>query len=744
MEEGKDENSKSKKLTYEEYMAKYRKRKYRRRRRRGGILCCFYLAVDKLVNILQSSPEEYNGIKTVLGFPMGIMIGFALYKAVLEPLSLPKDLRELVGGVLGLALASGYAMSVQVRCISWLLIPTFFGKKGRSFVGAYAIMFLISGPVHNIILNGREVVRSLVCATELAANHTAAKRELKSKPFSDGMKEFQKEGAHLKTITKKIGIAYQPIKEELKGKEDDEEEDEMADRMRKVDKYSRGRRGNRMKKIDSKNDESNAQDRSEKAEKNYRKKLEMRCEDVWNKAVINCRKKFKSLEKKCLSMIPIIGYILCLPLKLTFFCELVRVIPGAVGMECESVDVMEPGFGDTYIAAEDTMDNMDNNFEVNLQYKLVRTPEDVDYTMAEEMRKGTAHEFEKKQVWVEFLMTLLQRVLAFTFVLVLISAYKYNKKYLTDFQFDNIYISKYFRHVDARRHYQKKRTLLPLKKFESDNMIYPNTMKLMKAEKKKLSKGTFMIVMRGLVTAMIVMSAKLLYDVMDIIEKNSHVTYRQQGVHHIDIKVEGTGFMSDIIRLFLLGFNQEHSIDQVSTNFACLPHPLPLHSMDIFKIYAVYMLVWILMFFESYGLRMRRIICSFFYRKKEKARILYIYNEMLKKRKGYLMHLRKKVRKQARKSQLSRDSSFLMGIRRSFPRLAFLVKCFKASKANCLICEDLETDKFIVCPTPSCNFSYCPECWIDCKKNCYACVVRSTDYSDSDTSGDGSTDDDDV
>lgn len=60
-------------------------------------------------------------------------------------MSLPKDLRELVGGILGLALASGYAMSVQVRCISWLLIPTFFGKKGRSFVGAYAIMFLISG-----------------------------------------------------------------------------------------------------------------------------------------------------------------------------------------------------------------------------------------------------------------------------------------------------------------------------------------------------------------------------------------------------------------------------------------------------------------------------------------------------------------------------------------------------------------------------------------------------------------------
>jgi hypothetical protein len=43
------------------------------------------------------------------------------------------------------------------------------------------------------------------------------------------------------------------------------------------------------------------------------------------------------------------------------------------------------------------------------------------------------------------------------------------------------------------------------------------------------SKGTFIIAMRVLITAMIVMSAKLLYDVMDIIQRNSHISYRQQG-----------------------------------------------------------------------------------------------------------------------------------------------------------------------------------------------------------------------
>ena len=36
--------------------------------------------------------------------------------------------------------------------------------------------------------------------------------------------------------------------------------------------------------------------------------------------------------------------------------------------------------------------------------------------------------------------------------------------------------------------------------------------------------------MRGLVSGLVIISAKLLYEVMDIIEKNSHITYRQQGL----------------------------------------------------------------------------------------------------------------------------------------------------------------------------------------------------------------------
>ncbi|XP_065924882.1 E3 ubiquitin-protein ligase DCST1 [Magallana gigas] len=737
---------KKKMMTYEEYMTKYRRRKYRRRRRRGGILCCFYLVIDKLMNVINSSPEEYNSIKTVLGFPVGAFIAYMLYKAVLEPLALPKNLQELLGGVLGLGMASGYAMSVQVRCITWLLVPTFFGKKGRSFVAAYAIVFLITGPVHNIMINGQEVTRALVCATELAINHSTTKMDLKTRPIMSVAKDFQEQGAHLKRVIGDLEFAYKPLKKEFK--ENELEEEEMEMRMRKVDKDTRGRRGkNRMKKIEEKNNPETARDRPEKIEKQYRKKLEMRCEDIWNQAVSSCRNKMLSLWDDCVGYIPIIGYYLCLPLRLTFFCQIVRVVPGALGMECDSMDVMEPGFGETYVTADDTMDNMDQNFDVNMQYKMVHTPEDVDYTMAEEMRKGAMHEFSKRQKLTEFFLTLLKRTLAFTFILVFISSYKYNKRYLSDFQFDNMYITPYFRHIDARRMYQKKRRLLPLKKFERGQVVYPKTMKLMKSEKKKLSKGTFMIIMRCMVSALIIVSAKVLYEVMDIIEKNSHVTYRQQGIHHIEVKVAGKGFMSHIVRLFLRAFNQKHSVDTVSTNFECLPYGTPLPIMHVVRIYLVYVLVWVLMLFQAYGLRLRRVICSFFYRKREKKRILFMYNELLKKRKGFLKHLRKKVLKEAKKFQLSRDSSILSAFAQTFPRLAFLVKCFQRSKKTCLVCGDVEKKKmveFVPCPTPGCNFSYCPECWVDCRNQCYACMpFAKRDYSDSETSDDGSTDDDD-
>ena len=68
-----------------------------------------------------------------------------LYNLVVKPMSLPKETREFIGALMGLGISTGFALSVQVRCVCFLLIPTFFGKSGRSYIGTFAIAFLIAG-----------------------------------------------------------------------------------------------------------------------------------------------------------------------------------------------------------------------------------------------------------------------------------------------------------------------------------------------------------------------------------------------------------------------------------------------------------------------------------------------------------------------------------------------------------------------------------------------------------------------
>ena len=68
-----------------------------------------------------------------------------LYSLVIKPMQLAEETRHLLGGLLMFCMACGYATFVGARCVSLLLIPTFFGKAGRSYIGTFAIAYLIAG-----------------------------------------------------------------------------------------------------------------------------------------------------------------------------------------------------------------------------------------------------------------------------------------------------------------------------------------------------------------------------------------------------------------------------------------------------------------------------------------------------------------------------------------------------------------------------------------------------------------------
>lgn len=93
--------------------------------------------------------------------------------------------------------------------------------------------------------------------------------------------------------------------------------------------------------------------------------------------------------------------------------------------------------------------------------------------------------------------------------------------------------------------------------------------------------------------------------------------------------------IASLLRSVIKGFNVKKHIRIERTNEQCLPRPNLLSKYYLYKIYGTYFAIWMMMLVQAYIQRLRRVICSYFYRKREKKRVLFLYNETLKRRVGF-------------------------------------------------------------------------------------------------------------
>lgn len=208
------------------------------------------------------------------------------------------------------------------------------------------------------------------------------------------------------------------------------------------------------------------------------------------------------------------------------------------------------------------------------------------------------------------------------------------------------------------------------------------------------------------------------------------------GHHDLNVDVRGTGVIASLIRSVIRGFNMKKRIKMVVSNSACLPQPSELSSYFLFKIYGIYLAIWLMLFLAAYTQRLRRLVCSFFYRKREKRRILYLYNETLRRRMGYFRFMINKVKAQVRAHLLERDMDPWIAMRLRLPNIFNWLNYFSFARLKCLICGEAEprkNSKFRRCETPGCLFIHCPECWRDVGGICFACAELTDSDSDYET-----------
>ncbi|XP_071788132.1 E3 ubiquitin-protein ligase DCST1-like [Asterias amurensis] len=639
---------------------------------------------------------ECVAVRTVLGLAFGGLLGAGLYVSIVDKLNYPEKERQLFGGVLTLLLAVGFACSVQVRCIVLLSVPTFFGRFGRSLITSYAIFLLVTGPMNNIMLNADESSRAISCTTDLTFNHSKEIFKLLYKPFHDAFID--------------AGIRQDAI---------DDDAETMKSRFRY---YVEEIEGDRFEKLRKFNEEEKT---SDSIKQGFNLKSLRRCKDVFVEGLAECEPAYHRVWATCKERYPVWHLIVCLPLHAFTVCSLLRLLEGF----CPSLPNQPKKTIEMFMRVKNGFRSLTKNFKVKLKWKSIHFPVHLLNTTAiEAVVRKMNHEIHIKKQWLDALVFIVEVLLSFAFVLVFISASGYNTKYLKDIDFDNVYMTAYFRRIDARRKKQNKRTLLPLKKAQKSDIIETVRWKLRKEEKKSSLMGFMRLTMRLVVTVAMVFFDHLFFLMLDLIARNSQLDYKFKGEHRLEVKVEGTGIVAQMFRKVLSSFSQQHSISTIATNKQCLPVPSAPDNKLTMMVFAAWGAVWLSLYFEAYALRLRRIICAYFYPKREKQRVVFLYNEQLKKKSGFLKHLRYTVRQLAKEKRLGAKIGTLTSLYIHWPRLCGWLGIFGLSKRSCLICDEKENKDFHKCSTEGCDFAYCCDCWRDIKKVCYACKISKDTY----------------
>lgn len=213
-------------------------------------------------------------------------------------------------------------------------------------------------------------------------------------------------------------------------------------------------------------------------------------------------------------------------------------------------------------------------------------------------------------------------------------AINFHNDYLSKIEFNNFYITSYFKKIDLRRIGLGRTGVLPLKNAEIEKFVDLDSGRKLHREFDGYIGLCLRLLLHILSSSFFVLLDRIFFELLKIIARHARVNYFQEGVHNLNITLDGSGFIANLIRASIEGFNVNEHIKVVMTNEPCLPRPTLVESWRIVRIYLLFLLNLYLIYNQVYIHRLKRFVCAYFYHKREKKRVLYLYNKMLKRRKN--------------------------------------------------------------------------------------------------------------
>ncbi|CAG9537036.1 unnamed protein product [Cercopithifilaria johnstoni] len=613
------------------------------------------LGRSKFIDIFfYSGVYDYHWLRILINFPIGFLIAFLLYKFAWHQINFAefdKIAEQILKWSLILACAITFAISPLFRCAIICVLFGALGKNGQNLLTVIVFNSLSAGPIENIVENFQVSTNMITCHIKQKEDMMTQRIVMATGPIESFMaKEFGKSTSKGRKVIAMLKSLVEPIEYDFTLSDEDRAlaaTIDAAEALQRRDTLLNKEPENVKEDAENKMQKS-APPAWNKLKSKLSKLLSIRmhyqCNEVFDKGVKKCHDTFRDMKNKCYSILwflPLFKGHICDKFDTLQICQVSKKVTEALTF-CDQMTNqvlsrtknLDSYLTDVHNLTEDIMDHL----RVNMHYRAIVEPRNVRIYGIKEVKYRIAQNFRLLKI----ILITLKQILGCLFVLMIYTIFRDSvtmiRNYLNDIDFNNVYLTPYFWHIDRKRQNEKKIFLYPLSKAEmrANNLmtpISPPTKAEIRASWLPLAKFTFLLITASFVVFIDFVLYKVIYN------------------------IDGTGFIADLVKE-MINFDYHSYRNMTISLEECIYNPVsPDWSYAGKYIFFPLGIMFLLQVVFGYVIKRITLFCVIanIFRKRNKARIIHLYNKMLFVRTNARKLARARIRFQVERRILQRE-----------------------------------------------------------------------------------------
>uniref|UniRef100_A0AC35GQP5 Dendritic cell-specific transmembrane protein-like domain-containing protein n=1 Tax=Panagrolaimus sp. PS1159 TaxID=55785 RepID=A0AC35GQP5_9BILA len=204
---------------------------------------------------------------------------------------------------------------------------------------------------------------------------------------------------------------------------------------------------------------------------------------------------------------------------------------------------------------------------------------------------------------------------------------------------DNYFITEEFLQIDKNRDAIHTKKIIPLSAPEQSTYIRVTAFRISNKEKLKLGIRIAILILGVMVPVCLVLIDILMYTMLDAGYEFFHSNLTQISRPNIyQFKISGTGFLNSLLSNILEIFQPVNELAKKKDELwrECFMEPTPPNYTIIRFMIGMFLLAFTICFIEIYVSRCRHLIAELYFPQRKRPRALFMYKEILEKRKNIL------------------------------------------------------------------------------------------------------------